>query len=104
MAWRAKKINKFQTEFLNVLVQDYKTNGVDTDFDSYALKLNTYEWDDIVSVMQSTFEGDLSHIIQFSIKRLATKYQETSNYLLLEEYRELAIDTLLVYLDTLEVE
>lgn len=97
-------MNKFQNEFLDVLVKYYKVNGVDTDFDNYALKLNTYEWDDIVSIMQSTFEGDLSHIIQFAIKRLATKYQETSEYLLLEEYRELAMDTILAYLDTLEVE
>ena len=97
-------MNKFQNEFLNVLIDDYKTNGIDTDFDSYALKLNTYEWSDVVSVMQSTFEGDLNHIIQFSIKRLAMNYQETGNHLLLEEYRQIAIDTLLAYLDTLEVE
>lgn len=97
-------MNKFQTEFLDVLIDDYKINGIDTDFDSYALKLNTYEWDDIISVMQSTFEGDLNHIIQFSIKRLATKYQETGNHLLLDEYRQLAMDSLLAYLDTLEVE
>ena len=97
-------MNKFQNEFLDVLIDDYKTNGIDTDFDSYALKLNTYEWSDVVSVMQSTFEGDLHHIIQFSIKRLAMKYQETGNHLLLEEYRQLAIDTMLAYLDTLEVE
>lgn len=97
-------MNKFENEFLDVLVEDYKMNGTDTDFDNYALKLNTYEWDDIVSTMQSTFEGDLNHIIQFAIKRLATKYQKTSNYLLLDEYRELAMDTLLAYLDTLEVD
>ncbi|MCY1563854.1 hypothetical protein [Staphylococcus pettenkoferi] len=97
-------MNKFQTEFLDVLIDDYKTNGIDTDFDSYAVKLNTYEWDDIISVLQSTFEGDLSHIIQFSIERLAMKYQETNDYLLLEEYRQLAMDSLLSYLDTLEVE
>ncbi|MDW4175334.1 hypothetical protein QI193_02830 [Staphylococcus saprophyticus] len=97
-------MNKFQNEFLNILIDDYKTNGIDTDFDSYALKLNTYEWDDIISVLQSTFEGDLSHIIQFSIKRLAMNYQETNDYLLLEEYRQLAMDSLLAYLDTLEVE
>lgn len=97
-------MNKFQNEFLDVLIDDYKTNGIDTDFDIYALKLNTYEWSDVVSVMQSTFEGDLSHIIQFSIKRLAMNYQETGNYLLLEEYRQIVIDILLSYLDTLEVE
>ncbi len=97
-------MNKFENEFLDVLVEDYKMNGTDTDFDNYALKLNTYEWDDIVSTMQSTFEGDLNHIIQFAIKRLATKYQKTNNYLLLDEYRELAMDTLLAYLDTLEVD
>lgn len=97
-------MNKFQNEFLDVLVKDYKENGTNTDFDSYALKLNTYEWEDIVAIIQATFEGDPSYIIQFSIKRLATKYQETSEYLLLEEYRELAIDTILAYLDTLEVE
>lgn len=97
-------MNKFQNEFLDVLIDDYKTNGIDTNFDIYALKLNTYEWSDVVSVMQSTFEGDLSHIIQFSIKRLAMNYQETGNYLLLEEYRQIVIDTLLSYLDTLEVE
>lgn len=97
-------MNKFQTEFLDVLVKDYKENKVDTDFDSYALKLNTYEYDDVISVVQSTFESDLSHIIQFLIKRLATKYQETNDHLLLEEYRQLAMDSLLAYLDTLEVE
>ena len=97
-------MNKFQNEFLDVLVKDYEKNGTDTDFDSYALKLNTYEWEDIIATMQSTFEGDLSHIIQFSIKRLAIKYQETREYLLLEEYRELAMDSMLAYLDTLEVE
>lgn len=97
-------MNKFQTEFLDVLIDDYKINDIDTDFDSYALKLNTYEWKDIISVMQSTFEGDLSHIIQFSIKRLAMKYQETNDPLLLDEYRQLAMDSLLAYLDTLEVE
>ena len=97
-------MNKFQNEFLDVLVKDYEKNVTDTDFDSYALKLNTYEWEDIIATMQSTFEGDLSHIIQFSIKRLAIKYQETREYLLLEEYRELAMDSMLAYLDTLEVE
>lgn len=97
-------MNKFQSEFLDVLVADYKINGINTEFDSYALEFNTYEHDDIEHLIHETFDGDLSYIVQFGINRLAKQYQETGDYLLLDEYRELAMDTMLAYLDTLEVE
>ena len=97
-------MNKFQNEFLDVLIADYKQNGTNTDFDIYALELNTYEHDDVEHLIHETFDGDLSYIVQFAINRLAKRYQETGIHILLVEYRELAMDTMLAYLNTLEVE